>query len=173
MVFLGTKGEKMNIEISVKEYRDLLDILHIADVIMSGHRKEEDKRSVRHRALIQKLYALAAGEGPDRLISYNESARTYGPTAEFEESSLAHKLIDEFGDHLFWDGLISRLSFRDAAEIAGGKDRLNAMSDSERQAAEGPIRQRYIEEFSKNGIVNLAVIQRFDIGGGISVKTSD
>jgi hypothetical protein len=27
----------MNIEISTKEYRDLLDILHIADVIMSGH----------------------------------------------------------------------------------------------------------------------------------------
>jgi hypothetical protein len=62
----------MNIEISPKEYRDLLDILHIADVVMSGHRREEDKRTERHRALIQKLYALARGEGFDRLISYSK-----------------------------------------------------------------------------------------------------
>ena len=163
----------MNIDISTKEYRDLLDILHIADVVMTGHRKQEDKRSLRHRALIQKLYALAASEGSDKLISYNEVSHAYIPTVEFEESSLSHAVIDEFGDHLFWDGLISRLSFRDAAQIAGGKDRLNAMSDSERQAVEGPIRQRYIEEFSKNGAANLAVIQRFDIGDGQLAKTSD
>jgi hypothetical protein len=132
----------MNIEISTKEYRDMLDILHIADVVISGHRGEEDKRSEHHRALIQKLYALARGEGLDRLISHNESMQQHVPTAKFEENSLAHVLIDEFGDHLFWDELISRLSVRDAAQIAGGINRLNAMVDSDRQDMEGPIRQR-------------------------------
>lgn len=163
----------MNIEISTKEYRDLLDILHIADVVMSGHRREEDKRTGRHRALIQKLYALARGEGLDRLMSYNESVNKYVPTGEFEESSLAHAVIEEFGDHLFWDELISRLSVRDAAQIAGGLERLNAMSDSDRQMLEGPIRQQYIEEFSKNGVANLVVIERFGTVGGKPVKTSD
>jgi len=163
----------MNIEITTKEYRDLLDILHIADVVMSGHRREEDLRSVRHRALIQKLYALAEREGVEKLIGYHESSHTYVTTADYEESSLAHVLIDEFGDHLFWDELISRLSVRDAARNAGGIDRLNAMSDSERQAAEEPIRQRYIEEFSKNGISNVAIIERFTLGGVMPVKTSD
>lgn len=163
----------MNIEISAKEYRDLLDILHIADVVMSGHRRGEDKRTERHRALIQKLYAPARGEGLDRLISYNESAHKHVPTTEFEQSTLAHVVIDEFEDHLFWDELISRLTVRDAAQIAGGIDRLNAMSDSDRQAVEGPIRQRYIEEFSTNDVANLAVIERFSIGGGMPVKTSD
>ncbi|HUI45601.1 MAG TPA: hypothetical protein VL122_06425 [Nitrospirota bacterium] len=163
----------MNIEITMKEYRDLLDILHIADVIMSGHRREEDLRSVRHRALIQKLYALAGEEGTERLISYNESSHAYEPTADYEESSVAHVLIDEFGDHLFWDELISRLSVRDAGRNVGGRDRLNAMSDSERQAVENPIRQRYIEEFSKNGISNIAIIERFTLGGGVPAKTSD
>ena len=171
--FEERKAKAMNIEISTKEYRDLLDILHIADIVISGHRREEDKRSERHRALIQKLYALARGEGLDRLISHNESVQQYVPTAEFEETSLAHALIDEFGDHLFWDVLISRLSVRDAAQIAGGIDRLNAMSDSDRQAVEGPIRQRYIEEFSANGVANLEVIERFSTGEGMPVKTSD
>ena len=163
----------MNIEISEKEYRDLLDILHIADVVMSGHRREEDKRTGRHRALIQKLYALAQGKGLDRLISHNESVHKYVPTADFEQSSLAHAVLDEFGDHLFWDELISRLTARDAAKVAGGTNRLNAMSDSDRQAVEGPIRQRYIEEFSMHGAANLAVIEQFGIGGGMPVKTSD
>jgi hypothetical protein len=163
----------MNIEISEKEYRDLLDILHIADVVMSGHRKEEDKRTGQHRALIQKLYALAQGKGPDRLISYNENVHKYVPTADFEQSSLAHKVVDEFGDHLFWDELISRLTTRDAEKITGGNDRLSAMSDVDRQAVEGPIRQRYIEELSMHGVANLAVIEHFGIGGGIPLKTSD
>ncbi len=163
----------MNIEISTKEYRDLLDILHIADAVMSGHRREEDKRTERHRELIQKLYALAQSEGFGQLISYNASVNKYVPTTDFEQSTLAHVVIDEFADHIFWDELISRLTVRDAAQIAGGIERLNTMSDSDRQHVEGLIRQRYIEEFSANGVANLAVIERFGIGGGIPVKTAD
>jgi hypothetical protein len=163
----------MNIEITEKEYRDLLDILHIADVILSGHRREPDMRSERHRALIQKLYALASSEGFDRLMSHDSLTNVYVPTQEFEENTLSHILVDEFGDHLFWDELISRLAVRDAARAAGGMDRLNALNESDRQAVEGPIRQRYIEEFKRNGIANLAVIDRFDIGGPDLVATSD
>jgi len=65
------------------------------------------------------------------------------------------------------------LSARDAAQNTGGTDRLNAINDSARQAAERPIRQRYIEEFSTNGVANLAVIERFSTGKGKLVKTSD
>ncbi len=163
----------MNIEITAKEYRSLLDILHIADVVMSGHRREEDVRTIPHRALIQKLYSNAPSEGLERLIDYDKSAKRYHPAAEFEENSLAHSLIDEFGDHLFWDHLISRLSARDAAHAAGGIDQLNALSEGDRQAVEGPIRQRYIEEFSLHGVANLDVVEKFSYGEGIPMKTSD
>jgi hypothetical protein len=163
----------MNLELSAKEYRDLLDILHIADVVMTGHRREENQRTERHRALIQKLYAFAQGEGLDRMITYNESVKKYVPTRDFEQSSLAHGVIDEFGDHFFWDQLVSRLTERDAAQIAGGPGRLNAMTDSERQHVEGHIRQRYIEEFATNGVANLAVVEGFASGGGKTVRTSD
>jgi hypothetical protein len=164
----------MNIDISTQECRDLLDILHIADVVISGHRRGEDNRTERHRALIQKLYALLAqGEGLDRLIGYNEGVHKYVPTDGYEQSALAHVLLDEFGDHLFWDELIARLTVRDAAQIAGGNERLNAMSDSNRQALEGPIRQRYIEELSANGLANLTVIERFSSGEGNVANTSD
>jgi hypothetical protein len=163
----------MNIEITSEEYRDLLDILHLADVVMSGHRREEDKRTGRHRALVQKLYALAQGEGFGQLIRHDTSANKFVPTEDFEHSTLAHRVIDEFGDHLFWDELINRLSVRDAAQVAGGIDRLNAMSDNDRQHVEGPIRQRYIDEFTLNGVGNLELVERFATGGGIPIRTSD
>ena len=163
----------MNIRITPKEYGDLLDILHIADVVMSGHRREEDMRTERHRTLIQKLYALARGEGLDQLISYNEGTNKYALTDDFERSTLVHAVIDEFGDHLFWDELIDKLSKRDAEQLMGGTDRLNALSDVDRQHLTGPLRQRYIEEFTANGVANLAIIERFSISGGAPVKTSD
>jgi hypothetical protein len=163
----------MNIELSAQEYRDLLDVLHIADVVMSGHRTEVDMRTVGHRALIQKLYALAREAGFDQLIAQSQGEKKYVPTEKFEHSSLAHGIIHEFGDHLFWDGLISRLTMRDAAMIAGGNERLASMSDSERQAVEGPLRQRYILEFSTNGVANLSVIEQFGLGEGMPVRTSD
>ncbi len=163
----------MKIELSPHEYRHLLDILHIADLIISGHRKEEDKRTERHRALIQRLYSLLSREGLERLISYNPAVNKFVPSRDFEQNTLAHVLIDEFGDHFFWDDLIARLTVRDAAQIAGGIDHLNAMSDSERQNVEGPIRQRYVEEFAANGVTNLTVIERFSMEEGTPVQTSD
>lgn len=163
----------MNLELSAKEYRDLLDVLHIADVVMSGHRREEDGRTGRHRALIQKLYASAQGAGFERLISYDGSAKRYVPTRDFEQGSLAHAVINEFGDHLFWDQLISRLTERDASQTAGGTERLHTMTDSERRHVEGSIRQQYIEEFTTNGVANLAVVEGFAASGGKTVRTSD
>jgi hypothetical protein len=163
----------MDIEITSSEYRDLLEILHIADVIMTGHRSVPDKRSERHRALIQKIYGLAHDAGHDGLIRHDAPANTYLPTPEFEESSLSHVLINEFADHIFWDELISRLSVRDAAQMAGGLDRLNTLNEKDRRATEGLIRQRYIEEFSRNGMTNLEVVYRNNIGGETPLVTSD
>lgn len=163
----------MNIEISTTEYRDLLDILHLADAVMSGHRRDEDIRTARHRGLVQKLYALAKGEGLERLISYNDSMNKYGPSHEFEHNTLAHTLIDDFSDHLFWDQLIGRLSVRDGARVAGGAERFNAMSDSDRRRLQEVIRQRYVEEFAANGVSNLVVIKGVDGEAGMPVKTSD
>ncbi len=161
----------MKIDISSQEYRDLLDILHIADVVTSGHRKEPDARTERHRALIQKLYGFAEAGGFGQLITHDAINR-FGPTALFEQTTLAHTLVDEFGDHLFWDELIGRLSMRDAAQITGGVEHLEAMNETDRQHVETPIRQRYSREFALNGLANLTVIERFRAGNE-PVGTSD
>ncbi len=163
----------MKIEISPDEYRTLLDILHIADVVMSGHRRQPDKRTERHRSLVQKLYSLSASQDPEHLFLFDPVQNKYAPTAHFEESTVAHPLLDEFGDHLFWEELIGRLAMRDAARAAGGVELLQAMTDGERQRLEGPIRHRYSREFALNGVANLTVMDRFNTAEGEPIGTSD
>ena len=163
----------MNIALTAQEYRDLLDMLHVADVVMTGHRTEEDKRTERHRALIQKLYALARTAGLDWLIRYDKNENRYFPTSEFEQSSTAHPVLDEFGEHQFWDELISRLTQRDAAQRSGGIDRFSSMGESDRRHAEAEIRRRYIAEFATNGVSNLVLVERFNSLEKAVAKTSD
>jgi len=163
----------MNIQFSEQELRDLLDIAHIADIVLSGHRREPDQRSERHRALIQRIYGQAAAALPGGPLGIDEQTRTFVPNEAFEHASLAHPAIDEFSDHLFWDELIARLSVRDAARQVGGIDRLHALNDSSRQAAEGPVRRYYIEEFSKNGIEHLEIVAGLPGTGQGWVITSD
>jgi hypothetical protein len=121
---------------------------------------------------LQKLLALAGSEHLDHLITFSERSKKYVPTSEFENSTIAHTLVREFGDHLFWDQLISRLSTRDAAQIAGGIEHLNSMSENDRQHLENSIRQRYFQEFTTNGVTNVSVIEHFNPDGA-PVKTSD
>jgi hypothetical protein len=163
----------MNIELTQKEFRDLLDVLHIADVVLSGHRRMPDPRSETHRALIQKLYELSDKAGLEGLMEKKEAGGASVPTPQFEKSTLAHAAIDEFGDHLFWDELIGRLAVRDASRAVGGMDHLNALGEQDRHAAEGPLRQRYIQEFSKNGLANIVVIEDFTGSGITPAATSD
>ena len=163
----------MKIDLSKEQYRSLLDILHIAEVIISGHRRQEDPRTASHRKLLQALYARAGEAGFGDLFEYHPAEQKHHPTGEFENEALSHALIDEFVDHAFWDQLISRLTTRDAALNAGGRERLLAMSDSEREALEKPINERYISEFSQHGIENLEVVDRFSDGPGVPVRTSD
>lgn len=163
----------MTIDLSAKEFRALLDILHMADVVLSGHRREPDQRSEQHRELIQRLYSEARQRGFERLIAHDTSTGRFGPTAEFEERTLAHAAITEFGDHLFWDELVTRLSARDASRRAGGFDRLSALSEQDRQSAEAPFRSRYVEEFAKHGIANLTVVESFGVPREEILVTSD
>jgi hypothetical protein len=163
----------MKIDLSREEYRSLLDILHIAEVIISGHRRQEDPRTAPHRKLLQSLYARAGEAGFGDLFVYHAAEQKHHPTEQFEDNALSHTLIDEFVDHAFWDQLISRLTARDAAQEAGGREQLMAMSENDREILERPINERYIREFSQNGIESLAVVDRFVTGQETAVRTSD
>ena len=163
----------MKIDITKDEYRDLLDLLYMADWILRAHKTGEDPRTGPYDKVIQKLYAHAGEAGYERLIEHDPSTRNHYTTREFEEVSKAIVFIDEFVDDSFWDELIIRLAERDAAQQAGGYDRFRLLSNEEQHALRTPVEGRYSEEFNTHGVDHVVLAHQFGFDLTTPVKTSD
>ncbi len=127
----------MNVEISKQEYRDLLDILSMADWVMTAHNSGKDGRTESYERLIQKFYSLA------------------------KDTSRSWEFIDEFTEDAFWDELTHRMTERDMARQAGGYEQLRSLSREEWSALEAPIHERYSEEFYRSGIERLEIAEHY------------
>ncbi len=153
----------MKVDITREEYQNLLDILSMADWVMTGHKTKEDRRTAPYDALIQKFFALAQEQGFGSLVERDPLRGDYYLTSEFEANSRSWEFIDEFADDSFWDELSHRMTERDVARQAGGFENLQAMSREERSALEGPIQERYDNEFYENGIDRLQIVESFGL----------
>ncbi len=151
----------MKIEITKEEYVDLLDLLHIASWVLVSHKTEVDPQIEKYDFIIQRFYALAAEMGRGDLIEYDRGRKRYHPTRAFEDTSHAPGFIDDFVDHSFWDELIIRFAERDAARQAEGYDKLDLLNHEDRHALEGPLEERYTEEFNEHGIERLEIVEQF------------
>jgi hypothetical protein len=163
----------MKIDITKDEYRDLLDLLYIAQWVLIAHKTEEDPRTKPYDKVIQQLYSQAGEAGYERLIEHDPRTRSHYTTREFEEASKAILFIDEFVDDSFWDELIIRLAERDAAQQAGGYDRLHLLSNEEQHKLRTPVEERYSEEFNEHGVDHLVLAHQFGVDLKTQVKTSD
>lgn len=147
----------MNIEMTEEEYRDLLDVLHMAEWMMHAHETEKDPASAPYDRIIQKLYALAQPMGQAHLVEYDAESREYFVTRKFDEDSIAWEFIEDFTEETFWDELIHRLTDRDLARKIGGYDRLDNLTMKERFALESPIIEKYSQEFEAQGLERLEI----------------
>ena len=163
----------MKIETTKEEFRDLLDLLYMANWVLNAHKTEEDPRTKPYDKVIQKIDSFARAAGFGRLIEYDPHDRRYYPTQEFEDTTKAAGFVDEFVDDSFWDELVYRLSERDAAHRVGGFEQFRLLGLEDRTALETPFRERYSEEFNNNGIDHLVIAEEFDMSAVKPVKTSD
>lgn len=145
----------MKIDLTRKEYRDLLDILFVANWVLNAYRVGEDPRTVRYGKLEQKLLALAKQMDYENLVQYVPEHNRYYPTREYEETSSTQTFIIEYENDSFWEELTSRLAERDLARQLGGFDRVVALSPEELFEKLGQLEKSYDEEFSHNGLENL------------------
>lgn len=146
----------MKIDFTKKEYRLLLDLLSIADWVMSAHKTDPDERVTPYAALQQKIFSLAAEFGCDDLISYDESLAGYYPTVAFENESDDQIFIEEYDEDCFWDMLAGRLAQRDLVDELG-PDAFLETEPAERMTMEDKHADKYLDEFEANGIMNLRI----------------
>lgn len=161
----------MHIEITEEEYGKLLDLLSIANAIITGH-KDQDERTDGHVGLIQKLYALAKDTDQGGKIAYDRELGRYVPVKTHGESAVVQRLLDEYADEVFWHELIYRLTERDVERQAGGYEKTLMMTPENRFDLETPIEEKYLEEFEKHGIERLEIVEHFG-RDGLSPRTSD
>ncbi len=148
----------MKIDFSRQEYLALLDILEISDWVLHSHKVEATEETKVYRELEQKIFSHAKDFGCDHLIDASAPDGRLYPTREFEETSAAGDFIESFEEDTFWSQLVEHLAERDLSREVG-KDHLSALDQGERWERLEAVESKYWEEFQKNGIERLEIVE--------------
>lgn len=144
----------MNVSLTQREYRLLLDLLLVSDWAIHGPRREEVPEAEPYRMVIQKLLSLAPEFGMDALVETDSERNQYRASARLEEETNAWRILDNYDELVFWEELIVRLAERDVAAMPGKSD-VAAMSSEEYDRLAGPLEEKYAAEFYENGLERL------------------
>lgn len=143
----------MKINLTKKEYRELLDLIYLGNWMISANEVEDLDEPNKYQEITQKIYSLAKDYHFDNLIEYSDEFEEYMETSEFEESEVS-EYIEEYDEQNFWETLISRLAERDFLKgIPAGS--FNELSLEEKFIEMQKHEEKWSDEFSKFGIDNL------------------
>ncbi len=145
----------MKINFTKKEYRRLLDILDIADWVMTAFDTKKSEEIKKYDAVHQKIFSFSKEMDCEDIIKHDETLGGYYPTYAYEESE-HRKYIENYDEDVFWETLSRRLASRDLIETIGEK-KYDALDPEERFLKLGELESFYEAEFEKNGIKNLKI----------------
>ena len=133
----------MQIELTEKEFRRLLDMVYIGNWILNSCR--DDDRFEDYDDLEEKLFSLCPDHGMAALVQ-RWRGHSY-PSQAYEEGGI-HEAIADYEDAVFYDILAEELARRD----------MQAEQVSEEDAEELNARmEAYFAEFEKHGIDNVKI----------------
>lgn len=133
----------MNIELTLKEFRRLLDMVYIGNWVLNSTRGED--RFEDYDNIQEKMFAYCAKNGMKDLYQ-----TWYGhvfPSKAFEEGGI-HEAIADYEDAVFFDILAEELARRDMHLEDTDPDDFTELTNR---------MDEYISEFEKNGIDNLTI----------------
>lgn len=133
----------MDIELTMKEFRHLLDLVYIGNWILNSTRGND--RFEDYDLLQEKLFALATQNGLPELAQ-NYMGHIF-PSRAYEDGGI-HDAIADYEDAVFFDILAEELARRDMSE-----EHLNPNDINELTAR----MDSYMTEFEMNGIENICL----------------
>jgi len=133
----------MNMELSDKEFRRLLDLVYIGNWILNSTRGED--RFKDYDDLQEKLFALCSKNGMNALVQFYMGH--YFPSRAYEDGGI-HEAIADYEDAVFFDILAEELARRDMLEENLSQDDMTELAAR---------MDDYMDEFEKNGIDNLSI----------------
>ena len=130
----------MNIDLTDKEFRRLLDMVYIGNWILNSTRAAD--RFEDYDIVQEKLFSLCAKNGMRSLIQVWHGH--VFPSKAYEDGGI-HEAIADYEDAVFFDILAEELSRRDLGEDIDDFGALTARMDD------------YTAESEQNGVANLTV----------------
>ncbi len=139
----------MKINITKKQYKQLLDLAYLGEWQANSARLVQD-RITELDDIVQYIYSFAKDFGFDDQIEYEKKYDTYFPTAEFEER--LQPIIDHNDNDVFWNELVNRLAKRDIKE---SEETFESNDAYVRKLFE--LEGRYEEEFEEHALKKLRI----------------
>ena len=128
----------VNIELSDKEFRRLLDLIYIGNWILNSTRGED--RFEDYDLLQEKFFALAGKHDMKALVEMYMGH--YFPSKAYEEGGI-HEAIADYEDAVFYNILAEELARRDLGLETTDPDDFTELQDR---------MEDYLAEFDKNGL---------------------
>ena len=128
----------MNIELTEKEFRRLLDMVYIGNWILNSTRG--DDRFEDYDLLQEKLFALCSQNGMRSLVQ-NWHGHIF-PSRAYEDGGI-HEAIADYEDAIFFDILAEELARRDLGLVETDPEDFTELSAR---------MEEYLDEFDKNGL---------------------
>jgi hypothetical protein len=150
----------MKVTFTAKEYRQLLELVHLGMWTVTGYQGEDTAAAKRYFALDQRLLGMAPELGCADLVEKREDV-TLQPAPKLAEDERVRGLQSEFQNDVFWHELVARLADR---EFAGDQ----AKRTMETPGVEPPpsrdeqlkkIEDRYWKEFEKHDLAHLFLLR--------------
>jgi len=142
----------MRIDFTRKQYRTLIELLHLADWMLHAHHVEEPPETADYRAVIQMIMSHYKAMSCEDVLE--RTPRALISTRALEDQMWP--LINAYDRATFWEQIASRLAERDAEASAGHK-RYEEMSSEERFALIDDHRERWEDEFEQYALTRLTV----------------
>ena len=133
----------MNIELSDKDYRRLLDLIFIGNWVLNCTRGED--RFEDYDQLQERFFRMAGKNGMKSLVE--SWMGHYFPSKAYEEGGI-HEAIADYEDAVFFDILAEELARRDMLEENLSQDDMTELTNRMND---------YMDEFEKNGVDRLTV----------------
>lgn len=130
----------MNIDLTGREFRRLLDLVYIGNWILNSTRTTD--RFEDYDLVQEKIFSLCSKNGMNSLIQVWHGH--VFPSRAYEDGGI-HEAIADYEDAVFFDILAEELARRDLGEDCDDPDVLAARMDE------------YMDEFEQNGIENLTL----------------
>lgn len=143
----------MKINFTKKEYRTLVDLIFLGEMVVNGIRVGDDKIE-EYDELREYVYSFAKQMGCEDIIQFDKHFNQHFETREYEESKVQDYLT-EYNNVVFWDEIAGRLAMRDIERTR----KMSAKELNHREIMKNvwSREETYLEEFEKYGLKNVNV----------------